>query len=66
MTWIAKRVAVIGGGVSGTCAANQLISSCTDLSTIEVVLFDQGGRGPGGRASHRRVQKSGASTDTQC
>lgn len=67
-----KRIAIIGGGISGTCAANHLISLCNDAnikseeldknedqSVLEIVLFDQGGRGPGGRASHRRVRRSG-------
>ena len=54
-----KRVAIIGGGVTGSCAANHLISLVGDSSDVDVVLFDQGGRGPGGRTSHRRVRRSG-------
>lgn len=45
------RVAIVGGGASGAAAARAL-SSCSSLS---LSLFDQGARGPGGRASHRRV-----------
>jgi NAD(P)-binding Rossmann-like domain len=54
-----KRVAIIGGGVTGSCAANHLISSVGDSCDVDVVLFDQGGRGPGGRTSHRRVCRNG-------
>jgi hypothetical protein len=54
-----KRVAVIGGGVTGSCAANHLQSLLNDSTNVEIVLFDQGGRGPGGRASHRRVRRCG-------
>eukprot|EP01063_Lacrimia_lanifica_P014847 TRINITY_DN21412_c0_g1_i1.p1 TRINITY_DN21412_c0_g1~~TRINITY_DN21412_c0_g1_i1.p1 ORF type:complete len:448 (+),score=136.32 TRINITY_DN21412_c0_g1_i1:57-1400(+) len=42
------RVAVIGGGLAGSCAAAELAATC------DVVVFDQGRR-PGGRASHRTV-----------
>ena len=54
-----KRVAIIGGGVAGSCAANRLISLISDSNEVDVVLFDQGGRGPGGRTSHRRVRRNG-------
>jgi NAD(P)-binding Rossmann-like domain len=54
-----KRVAIIGGGVTGSCAANHLQSLLKDSINVEIVLFDQGGRGPGGRASHRRVRQCG-------
>ena len=57
-----KRVAIIGGGVTGSCAANYLTSLVGDSSDVDVVLFDQGGRGPGGRTSHRRVRRSGEFT----
>ncbi|KAL1510534.1 hypothetical protein AB1Y20_006837 [Prymnesium parvum] len=40
-------LAIVGGGIAGACAASLLAETC------EVVLFDQGRRGPGGRASHR-------------
>mmetsp|Transcript_28349 Transcript_28349/g.27168 ORF Transcript_28349/g.27168 Transcript_28349/m.27168 type:complete len:500 (-) Transcript_28349:66-1565(-) len=50
------RIAIIGGGVTGTSTANKLMSLCKN-NELEVVIFDQGGRGPGGRASHRRVNK---------
>lgn len=61
MDGTSKRVAIIGGGISGTCAANHLMSLLDNASDLEVVLFDQGGRGTGGRASHRRVRKEGMS-----
>ena len=54
-----RRIAIIGGGISGACAANRLISLLDNTGDLEVVLFDQGGRGPGGRASHRRVRIAG-------
>ena len=54
-----RRIAIIGGGISGTCAANRLISLRDNTADLEIVLFDQGGRGPGGRASHRRVRIAG-------
>jgi predicted NAD/FAD-dependent oxidoreductase len=43
------RIAVIGGGITGAVAASSLSSD------YKVELFDQGRRGPGGRASHRTV-----------
>ena len=46
-----RRVAIIGGGFSGATAAAELGSN----PRFEVVVYDQGRRGPGGRASHRRV-----------
>lgn len=45
-----KRVAIVGGGITGAVAAERLAMQ------FEVHLFDQGRRGPGGRASHRAVQ----------
>ncbi len=54
-----RRVAIIGGGVTGTSAANHLMDLSKGNDKLEVFLFDQGGRGPGGRSSHRRVQISG-------
>ena len=56
---IHRRIAIIGGGISGACAANRLISLWDNAADLEIVLFDQGGRGPGGRASHRRVRIAG-------
>ncbi|EOD22427.1 hypothetical protein EMIHUDRAFT_200815 [Emiliania huxleyi CCMP1516] len=44
------KVAIVGGGITGASAASSLAGY-----GIEVTVFDQGGRGPGGRASHRRV-----------
>jgi predicted NAD/FAD-dependent oxidoreductase len=49
----ALRIAVIGGGITGAVAASRIADS---LSNVSIELFDQGRRGPGGRASHRRVQ----------
>ncbi len=48
-----KRVAVVGGGITGAMAASTIAQLCGH--TVEVVVFDQGRRGPGGRASHRSV-----------
>ena len=59
MTEAPKRVAIIGGGITGSCAANHLQSLLNESTNVEIVLFDQGGRGPGGRASHRRVRRCG-------
>ena len=55
------RVAVVGGGITGSVAASEL--SKTSENNVEVVLFDQGRRGPGGRASHRSVIKRKADID---
>ena len=44
------RVAVVGGGITGAVAAAALAKA-----GLAVTVFDQGRRGPGGRASHRRV-----------
>eukprot|EP01046_Picozoa_sp_COSAG06_P015647 COSAG06_NODE_1009_length_11087_cov_48.043866_12_plen_396_part_01 len=43
-------VAVVGGGITGAVAAATLAKA-----GLAVTVFDQGRRGPGGRASHRRV-----------
>ena len=43
------RIAVIGGGITGAMAASTMASACV------VHVYDQGRRGPGGRASHRAV-----------
>jgi NAD(P)-binding Rossmann-like domain len=59
MTEAPRRVAIIGGGITGSCAANHLQSLLNESTNVEIVLFDQGGRGPGGRASHRRVRRCG-------
>ena len=48
-----KTVAVVGGGITGTTIARLLAESFQ--SSVAVTLFDQGQRGFGGRASHRRV-----------
>ncbi|CAE7502553.1 kidins220, partial [Symbiodinium sp. CCMP2456] len=50
----AKRVAVIGGGISGAVCASTL---CRNTSS-EVTVFDQG-RQLGGRCGHRRVAADG-------
>ncbi|GAX29342.1 hypothetical protein FisN_16Hh223 [Fistulifera solaris] len=49
---MAAKIAIVGGGISGCCAAAALASAA------EVTVFDQGRRGPGGRASHRSVRAS--------
>ena len=49
------KVAVVGGGITGSVVASELSRTCEN--DVEVVLFDQGRRGPGGRASHRSVIK---------
>ena len=48
------RVAIVGGGIAGACCASLLSNSFK--SRVDVVVFDQGRRGPGGRASHRAVK----------
>lgn len=52
---MAVKIAIVGGGISGSCAASVL---ATDM---DVTVFDQGRRGPGGRASHRSVRVSDSS-----
>mmetsp|Transcript_17998 Transcript_17998/g.46657 ORF Transcript_17998/g.46657 Transcript_17998/m.46657 type:complete len:541 (-) Transcript_17998:297-1919(-) len=53
------RIAIVGGGFSGCCAAAALSTSFEGgLPTPEITLFDMGGRGVGGRSSHRRVRVS--------
>jgi len=49
--------AVVGGGVSGSVAAVALRSA-----GFRVKLFDQGRRGPGGRASSRSIAAGGLSS----
>ena len=45
-----QRIAIVGGGITGAMTAAAL----ADIA--EVHVFDQGRRGPGGRASHRAVE----------
>ena len=47
------RIAVIGGGVSGCCAAAALADKLR--GSARVTLFESG-RGAGGRASTRRLE----------
>eukprot|EP00978_Attheya_sp_CCMP212_P040650 scaffold224238_cov55-Attheya_sp.AAC.1 len=47
------RVAIIGGGITGACAAKALASSASSGIDIQVDLFDQGRSGAGGRSSTR-------------
>ena len=49
-------IAIIGGGFAGTAAALRL----AEEAGFHVTLFDQGRRGVGGRASHRRIDASSA------
>ena len=51
------RIAIVGGGFAGCCAAAALHAALPP-SSAEVVLFDMGGRGAGGRCSHRRVRRA--------
>jgi protoporphyrinogen oxidase len=46
-----KSIAIVGGGITGSCAAADLAEHFE-----RVVVYDQGRRGPGGRASHRSVK----------
>jgi predicted NAD/FAD-dependent oxidoreductase len=54
-----KRVAIVGGGITGTTALHVLSTTERFNGSIEVTLFDQGQRGVGGRTSHRRVDTVG-------
>jgi predicted NAD/FAD-dependent oxidoreductase len=47
-----QRVAIVGGGITGAVAAAALAPH------FSVSVFDQGRRGPGGRASHRSVRST--------
>ena len=55
------KIAVVGGGITGSVVASELARVLGNSrgddheESDEVVLFDQGRRGPGGRASHRSV-----------
>ena len=53
-----KRVAIVGGGITGAMAASTIAHHAG--RSVEVVVFDQGSRGPGGRASHRSVRPDDA------
>lgn len=53
-----RTVAIVGGGITGACVAAEL----SRHHHFRVLLFDQGRRGPGGRASHRSVQSSSDNT----
>lgn len=48
----ARRIAIVGGGITAACAASRLSNLAP---AAKITLFDQGRRGPGGRASHRAV-----------
>ncbi|EJK74473.1 hypothetical protein THAOC_03845, partial [Thalassiosira oceanica] len=52
-----KRVAIVGGGITGACAARRLAATAGAGTAIEVHLFDQGRRGVGGRTSSRTYQQ---------
>ena len=61
------RIAVIGGGLSGCCAASVIAASRTlaaKCPALEVTVFESG-RGLGGRASTRRLE-SGGRVDHGC
>jgi predicted NAD/FAD-dependent oxidoreductase len=49
-----QSVAIVGGGIAGAVAAATLAKA-----GLAVTVFDQGRRGPGGRASHRTVADDG-------
>ena len=57
------KIAIVGAGVTGSVVASELAKFFVDdnddgnSSNNQVVIFDQGRRGPGGRASHRSVIK---------
>ena len=51
------KIAVVGGGITGTTVARLLAES----RAVAVTLFDQGQRGFGGRLSHRIVAAEAAS-----
>ena len=62
------RVAIVGGGITGAVAASTLLDAARTGFAEEgqprlvVELFDQGRRGPGGRASHPLVSPEDHST----
>ena len=56
-----KKVAVIGGGITGASVASHLVRLATDAD-IQVDVFDQGRSGVGGRMSHRRTTTKGRNT----
>ena len=53
-----QRIGIIGGGVAGLACASRLAELGKD-----VVVFDTGKNAPGGRASSRRWEGSGAPVD---
>eukprot|EP00554_Chaetoceros_debilis_P010874 CAMPEP_0194108772 /NCGR_PEP_ID=MMETSP0150-20130528/8410_1 /TAXON_ID=122233 /ORGANISM="Chaetoceros debilis, Strain MM31A-1" /LENGTH=557 /DNA_ID=CAMNT_0038797557 /DNA_START=33 /DNA_END=1706 /DNA_ORIENTATION=- len=68
------NVAIVGGGITGATTAQTLLKSSINNSDsdctynnnmmINVHLYDQGQRGVGGRASHRRVESPPMDTIT--
>jgi len=46
------RIAIIGGGITGACAASTLVEKLGE-NRVRVDVFDQGRSGVGGRSSHR-------------
>lgn len=60
------KVAIVGGGITGACTASTLLRRRESHKiNIEVDLFDQGRRGPGGRASHRRAETTTSTCKNQ-
>lgn len=53
------RVAVVGAGVAGAACASRLLQ--LSPNNLAVRIYDQGARGPGGRACPRPVDGKGAS-----
>ena len=54
-----KKVAIIGGGITGSSAVHRLFQLCKKKQQqpslkLDIHLFDQGRRGVGGRSSHRQ------------
>lgn len=48
-----KNIAIVGGGITGSTCCSVL----SRAGGFAVTLFDQGQRGPGGRMSHRRIER---------
>ena len=64
-----RRIAIVGAGITGSVIASYLSGHLQqrnkdqDIDEIEIHIFDQGRRGPGGRSSHRTVQLLQKATD---
>jgi len=63
------KIAIIGGGITGSCAARALLhlsEQSQSKTNVKVDLFDQGRRGVGGRSSNRAQHYPNEISNEKC